>query len=139
MLARTVAEVLAPALARAGFVDLAERSRSYRTPTDLAAVARHVRDCAGAALPQALIAAFEHAADAGRQWLWGMPTEVVFCTFAAMREIATLEGGRLEEPVYRHAAAILEGALAIGNRADGDEPETVARRMDAAKRAAEAV
>jgi hypothetical protein len=138
MLQRTVAEMLAPALARAGFVDLAERSRRYRTPTDLVEVARHLRDCTGAALPQSLIAAFDHAADAGRQWLWGLPNEVVFCTFAAMREIASLEGGRFEERVYRRAADILEAALAIGNCAEGDAADVVVRRMDVAKRVAEA-
>lgn len=137
MLERTVTEMLAPALARAGFVDLAERSRSYRTPTELAAVARHVRDCAGAVLPRALLAAFDHVADAGQQWLWGLPTEVVFCAFAAMREVAALEGTRGREQVYRRAADILAAALAIGNQAPDEAVELVAHRLADAKQTAE--
>ena len=138
MLRLTVADILAPALARAGFHDIAERCRSYRTPTELVEIARRLRDCDCSARHQPLTSALDHAADAGRQWLAGLPTEVVFCTFSAMREIASLDGDRHMEKVYRRAASILEAAIAIGNQADVTGAEVVARRMDAAKRAPEA-
>ena len=50
MLARTVSEILVPALARAGYVELAERCRAVRTPTELVAIARSLRNCDGSAL-----------------------------------------------------------------------------------------
>ena len=40
MLRRIVAEILAPALARAGYTEIAERCRSLRTPTELVAIAK---------------------------------------------------------------------------------------------------
>src|SRR5262245_39750025 len=138
MLQRTVAEILAPALARAGEVELAERCRSLGTPTGLVEIARCLRNAQASVLPQSIVSAFEHAADAGRQWLAGLPTEVVFCTFSAMREIAALDGDRFADKVYRRAAAILDSALALGRQADAAETEVVAGRMDAAKRAPEA-
>jgi hypothetical protein len=55
-----------------------------------------------------------------------------------MRDIASIEGERFADTVYRRAAAILEAALAIGNRADATGTEVVAKRMYAAKRAPEA-
>jgi hypothetical protein len=138
MLARTAAEIVAPALARAGYVEIAERCRSYRTPTELVEVARRMRDCGHSALHLSLTSALEHVADAGRQWLSGLPTEVVFCAFCAMREIATLDGDGLMEEVYRRAVAILDAALAIGSRPDAGGADVVAERMDTAKRASQA-
>ncbi len=138
ILRSAVAEVLVPALARTGYASLAERCRRYRTPTELVDIARHLLDCTGVALPRPLIAAFEHAADAGRQWLWGLPNEVVFCTFSALREIAALDGGRLEERVYREAVAILEAALAIGARAEAELAEAMVYRLEEAKATADA-
>jgi hypothetical protein len=138
MLQRTLIEILAPALARAGYGELAERCSTLGSPTELVEIARSLRTTGALALHPSLISAVEHAADAGRQWLAGLPTEVVFCTFSAMREIAALEGERLAERVYRRAAAILDGALAIGRHSDEIEPDVVVRRMDAAKHAPEA-
>jgi len=137
MLQRTVAEILAPALARAGYVELAEQCLSLSTPTGLVEIARCLRNAQSSALHQSLISAFEHAADAGRQWLAGLPTEVVFCTFSAMREIASLDGDRFADKVYRRVAAILDSALAIGRQADATGMDVVAERMDHAKRATE--
>jgi hypothetical protein len=142
ILERTVAEILAPALARAGHAALAERCRTLGTPTELVAIAKRLRqdamyDAEGAALRQPLVAAVEHAADAGRQWLAGLPTEVVFCAFSAMREIAALDGERSVEKVYRRAVAILDASLALGNRAGALGAEVVAERMHAAKEASE--
>src|SRR5712692_5829597 len=133
MLQRTVTEILAPALARAGLADVADRCRAVRTPTELVEVARRLRDCAGGGLHQSLLSALEHAADAGRQWLAGLPTEVVFCTFSALRDIAALDHDPIG--VYRQATAILAAATEIGNRADADDMPVVAQRMRAAKRA----
>jgi hypothetical protein len=139
MLRRTVAEVLSPALARAGYVEIAERCRLLRMPTELVAIAKSLRKSAtNSVLHRPLIAALEHAADAGRQWLSGLPTEVVFCTFSALRDVASLEGDRFADRVYRRAAAILDAAVGIGNQADTGGSEAVTRRMDAARQASPA-
>jgi hypothetical protein len=138
VLRRTVTEILAPALARAGYAEFAERCGSYTVPTELVELARRLRGASGAALHQSLISAFEHAADAGRQWLAGLPTEVVFCAFSAMREIATLDGDRLADKVYRRAALILDGAIALGRQSEAVAMDVVADRMDAAKQSSDA-
>lgn len=137
MLARTAADILAPALARAGYPEIAARCRALRAPTELVAIARGLRNSPSAALHRSLVTALDHAADAGRQWLSGLPTEVVFCTFSALREIASYDGDAAES-VYRRAAAILDAAVAIGNQAEAAGTGVVATRMDAAKRASEA-
>src|SRR5437764_10784506 len=129
---------MAPALARAGYGELAGRCHSLRTPTELIDIARSLRSAPACVLQHSLISAFEHAADAGRQWLAGLPTGVVFCTFSAMREIASLEGERFADKVYRRAAGILEAALAIGNQAEPSSREAVAGRLEVAKGAPEA-
>ena len=136
ILRRTLTDLLLPALARAGYAELAERCHRYRTPTELVDIARHLLDCAGATLPRSLVAAFEHAADAGRQWLWGLPNEVVFCAFCAMREIAALDHGSGEEDVCRRAGIILTEAVAFGRRADTEPLEVSAYRMHIAKTSA---
>ena len=135
MLQRTVVEIMAPALARAGYGELAERARALVTPMQLIEITRELRNSERSALHHSLLSAFEHAADAVAQWRSGLPTEVVFCTFSAMREIASLDGERRAETVYRRAAAILDGALQIGRSAEPDCLDVVATRMDAAKRA----
>ena len=138
MLQRTAAEILSPALARAGYGELAERARTFKSPIELLEIARRLRECDRAMLNPSLLSAFEHAADAAAQWRAGLPTEVVFCTFSAMREIASLDGDRYVDTVYRRAAVILDAAIAIGNRAEATGPGVVATRMEAAKRAPEA-
>lgn len=138
MLKRTVADMMAPALARVGFDELAERCRTLGSPVQLVEIARCLRNADGGARHASLVSAVEHAADAGRQWLSGLPTEVVFCTFSAMRELASIDNDRFVDAVYRRAAAILDAALDIGNRAEDCGDEIVATRLDAAKRAPEA-
>jgi hypothetical protein len=138
MLRRIVTEILPPALARAGYAEIGERCRALRTPTELVAIAKSLRNSESSVLHRPLTSALEHAADAGRQWLSGLPTEVVFCSFSVLRDIAALEGDRLAEKVYRRAAAILDAAIAIGNQADAGGRQAVARRMDAAKQASQA-
>jgi len=128
-----VGEILAPALARSGYLEIAQRCQSLRTPTELVAIARCLRGRDASALHRPLTSALEHAADAGRHWLSGLPSEVVFCTFSAIREIASLEGDRLVERVYRQAASILDAATAIGKQAGAAGMDVVAKRMTAAK------
>jgi hypothetical protein len=135
MLRRTVIEIMAPALVQAGYVELAERARSFASPMELFEIARRLRGSARSSLHHCLLSAFEHAADAAAQWRSGLPTEIVFCTFSAMRDIASLDGDRRAETVYRRAVAILDAALGIGNRAPMKAPDVVAKRMDVAKRA----
>jgi hypothetical protein len=98
------------------------------------AIARCLRSCDTSALHRPLASALEHAADAGRHWLSGLPSEVVFCTFSAIREIASLEGDRAVETVYRRAATILDAAIGVGKQADATGRDVVAKRMAAAKR-----
>jgi hypothetical protein len=138
MLERTAADILAPALTRAGYAGLAARCRSLRAPTELVAIAKALRSCNSSALHRALLCALDHAADAGRQWLSGLPTEVAFCTFSAMREVALLDSESHTEKVYRRAAQILDAAIATGKQADAAGGELLATRMSAAKGAAEA-
>jgi hypothetical protein len=135
MLQRTVVEIMAPALARAGYAELAERAGSLRTPIELVEIARRLRSSDCSVRHHSLLSAFEHAADAVAQWRSGLPTEVVFCAFSAMREVASLDGERRAETVYRQAAAILDAALEIGKKATETGAAVVAQRMDAAKRA----
>ena len=58
MLERTVIEILAPAFARAGFVELAEAYGSVAAPVELIEIARSLTD--RAALPAAAAVAFRH-------------------------------------------------------------------------------
>jgi hypothetical protein len=138
VLERTAAEILAPALARAGFVELAARCRALRAPTELVAIAKRLRNCSGSAMHRSLVSALDHAADAGRQWLSGLPTEVMFCSFSVLREIAALDEDGCAKAIYRRAAAILDAAIAIGNQAEATGADVVTGRMDAAKRASDA-
>lgn len=133
MLARTVAEILAPALARADLVELAGRCRSLATPVELVEIARSLLISERCKLPQPLLSAIEHAADAASHLRSGLPIDVVFCTFSLMREVASLGGERRLEQIYRSAAAILAAALEIGNKAEIGGADVVAGRMDAAK------
>jgi hypothetical protein len=135
MLKRMGAEIMAPALVRAGYVELAQLCRALRSPVEFVEIARRLRRSEGSLRHASLLSAVEHAADAGRQWLSGLSTEVVFCTFSAMRDLASIDGERFADAVYRQAAAILDAALEIGNRADASGIEVVAKRMHAAKRA----
>jgi hypothetical protein len=139
MLRRTVTEILAPALARAGYGELAERARAFASPLELFEIARRLRSSGVSARDHSLLSAFEHAADAAAQWRSRLPTEVAFCTFSALRDIASLDHERLSEGVYRRAVAILDAALALGNQAPADAVGVIAARMDAAKRAPAAV
>ncbi len=134
MLRRTVVEILAPALARAGCAQLAERASSLGTPMELIEIARRLRNADRSSIDPLLLSAFEHAADGATQWRAGLPTEVVFCTFSALRDIASLAGGDFADTVYRRAVAILDGALQVGNQADPVGVEAVVQWMDAAKR-----
>jgi hypothetical protein len=134
MLRRTVAEILAPALARAAHGELAERANSLSTPMQLIEIARRLRNVDRSAVDPLLLSAFEHAADGATQWRAGLPTEVVFCAFSALRDVASLAGGSFAEEVYRRAVAILASALDLGNQAEPTEPDAVVQRMDSAKR-----
>jgi hypothetical protein len=135
ILQRTVVEIMAPALAHAGLCDLAARARALRTPMELVEIARRLHDSNCSAQKESLSSAFEHAADAVAQWRSGLPTEIVFCAFSAMREIASLDHERHAETVYREASAILDAALAIGNKAPESDTGVVTQRLDAAKHA----
>jgi hypothetical protein len=133
VLRRTVAEILGPWLARAGYGQLAERAGSLGNPMELIEIARRLRSADRSSIDPLLLSAFEHVADGATQWRAGLPTEVVFCAFSALRDIAALAGGDFSENVYRRAATILDGALEMGNQAEPIDLEAVARRMERAK------
>jgi hypothetical protein len=143
MLWRTAADILAPALARAGFADLAAQCRSLTMPDELIDVARRLRNHTAPGVHLLLVAACDSAADAAQQWLAGRPSEVVRCLAHVIGDIATVMGdlaapagrARATDKVYRCATAILDAVLEIGNKGDGGGGDVVARRMDAAKRA----
>ena len=138
VLQRAAAEILAPALARIGHKELAEQTRASNAPMDLVEIARRLRNADRSTVDQLLLSAVEHVVDAVTQWRAGLPTEVVFCAFSAMRDVASLDRERCAEAVYRQAVAILDGALEIGNRAEASGLDLVAKRMNDVKREFEA-
>jgi hypothetical protein len=71
MLRRTSSDILAPALARAGFDELAAQCHTLSAPDDLIAIARRLRRLSVPGVHQLLIAACDAAADAAQQWLSG--------------------------------------------------------------------
>jgi hypothetical protein len=151
MLRRVAADILAPALARAGFGELARQCRSLATPDELIEVARRLRSYTGpgvhlllvAACDSAADAAHQSAADAAFQSARGRPSEVVRCLAHVIGDIAAVIGDgvapaardRATAKVFKQAAAILDAALKIGNKADPGGADVVTRRMEAAKRA----
>jgi hypothetical protein len=132
MLERSVVQLLAPALRRSGLVEIAQRCRSITTAAELSRIAGTLATSERCKLPQQLLSAIEHAADAAAHLGSGVPTDVVLCTFSLMREIAALDGARAEE-IYRGAVAILADALGIGNQAEIAGMEAIANRLDGAK------
>jgi hypothetical protein len=132
MLERSVVQILAPALGRAGLLELAERCRSITSPAELLKIARTLETTERCKLPQRVLSAIEHAADAAAHLSSGVPTDVVFCTFSLMREIAAFDGSRAEQ-IYRGAAAILAAALDVGNQAEIRTMDAIANRLDAAR------
>jgi hypothetical protein len=132
MLTRSVMRMLAPALRRAGRVELAGRCSSIASAAELLNVATALETPDRCKLPQRLLSAIEHAADAAAHLRSGLPTDVVFSTFSLMREIAALDTYRSEE-TWRNAAAILAAVLEIGNQAEPGGADVVAERLDTAK------
>jgi hypothetical protein len=132
---RIVSEILLPAVMRHGNAELAGRCRSLGTPADLAELTGCLRFGGHhRALPRSLIAAVGHAADAAVQGRSGQLTELVFCTFLAVRHVAALDADDRGRNVYRQVVKILEAATAIGNQAEANGVDIVRERMKAAKR-----
>jgi hypothetical protein len=151
MLRRTAADILAPALMRAGFDDLARQCRALAKPDELIEVARCLRSRTAPGVHLLLVAACDSAADAARQSevdaafqsARGWPSEVVRCLAHVIGDVAAVNADaaapaardRATAKIFRQAAAILDAALKIGNKADAVGARAVIRRMDAAKRA----
>jgi hypothetical protein len=143
MLRRTAVDILAPALMRAGFDDLARQCRALATPDELIAVARSLRSSTAPGVHLLLVAACDSAADAAHQSASGRPSEVVRCLAHVIGDVAAVIADaappaardRATAKIFRQAAAILDAALKIGNKADAVGAQAVARRMEAAKRA----
>ncbi len=143
ILRRTAADILAPALARAGFGELARQCRSLATPDELIEVARRLRSHTGPGVHLLLVAACDSAADAAHQSASGRPSEVVRCLAHVIGDVAAVIGDgvapaardRAIAKVFKQAVAILDAALKIGHKADPGGAHVVRRRMEAAKRA----
>lgn len=142
MLRRTAVDILAPALMRAGFDDLARQCRALATPDELIEVARCLRSRTAPGVHLLLVAACDSAADAAQQSASGRPSEVVRClahvigdVAAVIADAAPAARDRATAKIFRQAAAILDAALKIGNKADAVGAQAVTRRMEAAKRA----
>jgi hypothetical protein len=141
ILQRTAANVLAPALARAGFPELAEQCRAFKTRNELIEVARSLRGDSRSSVHPLLIAACDSAADGAQQWLAQRPAEVVRCASHVVGEIASVIGDsvprtgreRAVAKVYRQAAEILDAALKIGKQAETTGMDVVAGRMEKAR------
>jgi hypothetical protein len=141
ILQRTAANVLAPALARAGFSELAEQCRAFKTRNELIEVARSLRGDSRSSVHPLLIAACDSAADGAQQWIAQRPAEVVRCASHVIGEVASVIGDsvpragreRAVAKVYRQAAEILDAALKIGKQAETTGMDVVAGRMDKAK------
>jgi hypothetical protein len=136
MLTQSVVRILAPALGRAGLVELAGRCSSITSAAELLKIARALETPDRCKLPQRLLSAIEHAADAAAHLRRGLPTDVVFSTFSLMREIAALDGYQPEE-TWRSAAAILAAVIEIGNQSEPGGLDVVANRLDTAKQMSE--
>jgi hypothetical protein len=128
---------------RAGFDDLARQCRALATPDELIAVARSLRSSTAPGVHLLLVAACDSAADAAHQSASGRPSEVVRCLAHVIGDVAAVIADaappaardRATAKIFRQAAAILDAALKIGNKADAVGAQAVARRMEAAKRA----
>jgi hypothetical protein len=142
MLRRTAADILAPALARAGFDDLAGRCRAFAKPEELIDVARRLRSRTAPGVHLLLVAACDSAADAAHQGATLRPSEVARCLAHVIGDVAAViadgvapaASDRATGKIFRQAAAILDAALKIGNKAEAVGAPTVARRMEVAKR-----
>ena len=135
ILGRIVSDILLPAVMRHGNAELAGRCRSLGSPAELAELTGCLR--AGGdhrPLPRSLISALGHAADAAVQGRAGQLTELVFCAFLAIRDVAALDADDRGRNVYRQAVKVLEAAAEIGNQADANGGDIVRERMNAAKR-----
>jgi hypothetical protein len=134
ILEHTIFDILLPALKQTDHANAVERCYgSGSAGLSLAALARALRSLSRSELSRPLASACEHAFNAAAQLEACRPTEVVFCAFLTMREIAGLErqGGAA---VYDQAAGILSTALQIGRRANEEMEGVIVKRMQEARR-----
>ncbi len=146
LMTRIATDILAPALARAGLDELADRCRSITTPQDLFYLAHSIRGEAHAqsGVHLLLISACDHAADAAEQWGSARATDIVLSASRVVGEVAAAVSDhvppsyrdRATADVYRQAAAILDDALKIGNQSDLTSDEMAVLRLADAKQAA---
>ena len=133
ILERTIRDVLLPALQQAGHDDCLEYDCLSEKGWSAAGLATALRRLRGSLIRRSLISACDHAYNAAVQLEAARPTEVVFCAFLTMREIAGFEGSR-GCAIYEHAAEILKAALAIGKQATEEPEGIVDKRLQEARR-----
>ena len=133
ILERAIRDVLLPALRQAGHADASDYDRLIGKRWTAAELATALRSLRGSLIRRSLIAACDHAYNAACQLDAGRFTEVVFCAFLTMREIAGFEGAR-GNAIYDQAAELLDQALAIGKQATVETQGVVDKRMQEARR-----
>ena len=146
LMTRIATDILAPALARAGLAELADRCQSITTAQDLFYLAHSIRGdtYARSGVHLLLISACDHAADAAEQWGSARAIDIVLSASRVVGEVAAAVSDhvppscrdRATADVYRQAAAILADALKIGNHSDLTDGDMAVLRLADAKQAA---
>jgi len=131
ILESTIRDILIPALVQDKHADLSHLNRLRNSLSSTAELARALHSLSHSFLPRTLTSACEHAYNAMAQLECRRHTEVVFCAFLAMRELA---GWEADGAIYERAAGILKQALEIGKQANEEPESTIVKRMREARR-----
>jgi hypothetical protein len=139
----SVATILPEALERAGYDRDARRCRLAATIRDAFAAVKQMSGRNWHARGPHLIGLVNSISMAVEDHLAYRAVDAAQYAGTAIADVAEVIGGtgsdatRLVETIYRRAAAILDGALRIGNQAEPIAAETVAGRMQRARPAPE--
>jgi hypothetical protein len=135
ILQRTVAEIVPEAFDWLGRSREARRCRAVTTADEAVAVVKALlgQEWRGARL-SGLMSSLSMATE---DYLSGRAIDVAQYSGTAIADVAEIIGSvggrgaaKAAEAVYRRGAAILDGALKIGNKAEPIAPDVVVRRMD---------
>ena len=141
ILQRTVAEIVPDAFDSVGRSREARRCRAVATAEEAVAVVKTLmaQEWRGARL-SGLMSSLSMAVE---DYVAGRAIDVAQYSGTAIADVAEIIGSvggrgaaKAAENAYRRGAAILDGALKIGNRADPVAIDLVAQRMDTVKRSA---
>src|SRR5215468_11198829 len=141
ILQRTVAEIVPEAFDWLGRSREARRCRAISNADEAVAVVKDLleQEWRGARL-SGLMSSLSMATE---DYLSGRAIDVAQYSGTAVADVAEIIGSvggrgaaKTAEAVYRRGAAILDGALKIGNKAEPIEPDVVIRRMDTVRQSA---